>query len=398
MNILAISSILPVPGVIKHNDFVFQTYKYYNRLYPDDKIVIIKPVKYDFNLAHLIRKTSRLARLGKDRSRTINDFPVEIFPFLSSWGYRNLHALLTRSVLYLNRKRIKKLFSLYHFDVIHAQYLFPDGMLACMLGKKYNIPYFVTTHHERYYFDHFLSRKTGRWIMENAVAVLPLSHTNASYYRSIGIKNIELLPLGFSKSFLRSPKTRSQDPVSIFTAAELIRLKNIDKVLQAIRLLVPRHNLKYTVIGTGAEKENLQNLAKDLSLSAYVTFIDHIPHESIADEMYRHDIFIMPSYFETFGRVYFEAMAMGIPVICAKNSGIYGFFREYEEGLSVDHDNINEIAASLEYLISRPEERIRIGSNGRKLVQQYTWENVAEMLHDHYSLNKTHAHHVSSGN
>ena len=42
----------------------------------------------------------------------------------------------------------------------------------------------------------------------------------------------------------------------------------------------------------------------------------------------------MPSYVETFGRVYFEAMAMGIPIICAKNSGIYGYYKEMEEGVN----------------------------------------------------------------
>ncbi len=117
----------------------------------------------------------------------------------------------------------------------------------------------------------------------------------------------------------------------------------------------------------------------------HVDFISRIPHEQIADEMYKHDIFIMPSYFETFGRVYFEVMAMGIPVICAKGSGIHGFFKEMEEGISVDHKDIKSMTDALEYLINNPGKRLKIGANGKKLVEKHTWENIAVDLHNKYN-------------
>ncbi|MCK4747109.1 MAG: glycosyltransferase family 4 protein, partial [Bacteroidales bacterium] len=92
----------------------------------------------------------------------------------------------------------------------------------------------------------------------------------------------------------------------------------------------------------------------------------------------------MPSFFETFGRVYFESMAMGIPIICARDSGISGFFREREEGISVDHRSIDQITDELEYLITQPAERQRIGLKGQELVKRYTWEQVAVDLHGKY--------------
>jgi glycosyltransferase involved in cell wall biosynthesis len=100
----------------------------------------------------------------------------------------------------------------------------------------------------------------------------------------------------------------------------------------------------------------------------------------------------MPSYFETFGRVYFEAMAMGIPVICARNSGIFGLFREREEGMAVDHRNIDSIVDALEHLLSDRNERRRIGRNGQELVKEFTWENIAKELHIKYldSISRCH--------
>jgi hypothetical protein len=85
--------------------------------------VIIKPLKIDLNLMHFLKGEGLLRKLKGEYSREVNGFRVEIFPFLSSWGFRNLHALLTRSIYHINRKRIRDLFLEYRFDVIHAHYI-----------------------------------------------------------------------------------------------------------------------------------------------------------------------------------------------------------------------------------------------------------------------------------
>lgn len=145
-----------------------------------------------------------------------------------------------------------------------------------------------------------------------------------------------------------------------------------------------RYDITYTIIGKGPEKGHLVSLVEKLSLKDKIFFVEYIPHDQIANEMYKHDIFVMPSYFETFGRVYFEVMAMGIPIICAKNSGIYGLFKNGEEGIAVDHTSIVELEESLEQLIENPEERLRIGRKGQELVMKYTWENIVKDLNDKY--------------
>ena len=381
MNILSISSILPIHDLLPHNDFVFQTYLNYKKLFKEDEITIIKPIKYDFNLLSILKGATRLGKLKKKYTWEINGFQVEIFPFFSSWGLRNLHSLLTRSILIINNRRIKQLIPSAKIDVIHAQYIYPDGVLAYQLNKRFGIPYFVTSHNERYFFERKLSKRLALKIFRNASKVLPINQTNALYFKSLGVSNIELAPLGFNESFLREQKQIAHNSLSIFTVSVLIPLKNIDKVIRAIGKLIPKYEITYTIIGKGPEKENLVKLVGDLHLNEHIKFVDHIPHEEISDQMYKHDVFIMPSYFETFGRVYFECMAMGIPVICAKNSGIYGLFKEKEEGLAVNHESIDEIIHALEYLIGHPRERIEIGLKGQKLVRNYTWTEVAKDLH-----------------
>jgi glycosyltransferase involved in cell wall biosynthesis len=386
MNILSITGILPIPGVLKHNDFVFHTYKIYCNKYPADSVEIIRTTQYKTNIKKIIRSETDLDKLNRKFVWDILGFRVTIFPFYSMRRLRNINALSAFSAYFLNKKRLQEILSRFKPDLIHAQYIFPDGCIAYILNKLYNIPYVITTHGELFFFKHYLARKIGLRVLRRASYVIPINYSSYLYFTGAGIKPIKYLPLGFDKSFVRDQKSPAQGIVNIVTVADLIRLKNIDKVIMALPKLSSKNSFHYTIIGKGPEKDRLTGLVKKLGLSDAVTFIDFIPHDQIAAELYKYDIFIMPSYLETFGRVYFEAMAMGIPVICAKNTGIFGFFKEDEQGLSVDHRNTDDIAEKLEYLISHPVERARIGIAGKQLVENYTWETIVEEIHQIYDM------------
>lgn len=384
MNILSITGILPIPGVLTHNDFVFHIYKIYRDKYPADSVEIIRTTQYKTNIKKIIRSQTDLDKLKKKYVWDIFGFRVSIFPFYSMRRARNTNALAAFSAYFLNKKRLNQIISEFKPDLIHAQYVFPDGCVAYFLKKRFNIPYVITTHGELFYFKHFLARKIGLMVLKNASYVIPINYSSYQYFTKAGVKPIKYLPLGFNKSFLFDPKPISAGTVRIVTVAELIRLKNIDRVIMALKKISPELSFTYTIIGKGPEKNRLVALVQKLGLSDRVSFIEYIPHDKIASELYKYDIFIMPSYLETFGRVYFEAMAMGIPIICAKNTGIFGFFKEGEQGLSVDHRNTSDIAEKLEFLISNPSERARIGKAGKQLVENYTWETIIEEIHQIY--------------
>jgi len=384
MNILVISTVLPIPGVRKINDFIFQLYGNYKSLYGDDQVLVITPLKYNLNPISLLRGESIRRKLDNNFQLNQQGIQVEIFPFISAWRSRNLHAVVSRSIYYLNRRRIKKLFLDTSFDVIHSRFIFADGMLANMLSQRYKIPYMISTHNERFYFEHSYSRRVALRILKEASLVSPLSYSNFKYFMSQGIENLERSMHGFDTQFIKVQKAKSTGPVRLFTVAELIKLKNIDKVISSISVLAKKYDITYTIIGSGPEKDSLSRQVESLNLSKCIFFREQIPHKNIATEMHKYDIFVMPSYFETFGRVYFEVMAMGIPIICAKDSGIFGIFEEGAEGLSVDHTKISDLTAALEGLISNSEERLNIRLAGQKLVSNYTWENIARDLRAKY--------------
>ena len=78
-----------------------------------------------------------------------------------------------------------------------------------------------------------------------------------------------------------------------------------------------------------------------------------------------------------------EAMAQGKPVV-STIMGCMGL--EVENGKNIYiTDDPKEFAAKVVYLLRNRQERIRIGKNARRLVEErYTWNQIGEKLKEVY--------------
>jgi UDP-glucose:(heptosyl)LPS alpha-1,3-glucosyltransferase len=100
------------------------------------------------------------------------------------------------------------------------------------------------------------------------------------------------------------------------------------------------------------------------------------------DEIHRYyaaaDLFLFPTFYDTFGLVLTEAMASGLPVITNREAGAAELIVDGESGLLTnDAWNIDEIAAALQKLAADAVLRSRIGAAGRLVVEKYTWDRTA---------------------
>lgn len=136
--------------------------------------------------------------------------------------------------------------------------------------------------------------------------------------------------------------------VNIVTCAQLIKRKNIDKLIKA---LSDNEKIKLTVIGEGKELEPL------IKLSNRVKFTGYLPKDIVLDEMKMSDIFILPSVHETFGMVYLEAMAMGCITVCTENDGVDGIIKDGINGF-LTKPNVSSIRETIEKIISLDEGQI----------------------------------------
>lgn len=111
-------------------------------------------------------------------------------------------------------------------------------------------------------------------------------------------------------------------------------------------------------------REKLQARAHELGITDCVRFLP--PTNDVPSFLAALDVFLMPSYSETYGLVLIEAMAMGLPVISTTSGGVPELVRHGVDGLLVEPKNVPQLAEALMKLARQPAVRRRMGASGRE--------------------------------
>jgi len=291
------------------------------------------------------------------------------------------------------RRVVEDLYMKFSFELIHAHMGLPDGDAARRLSVDFEVPFVVT----------FRSTDLDRIAMRSArnAYVLRDVFTNAEYLiapsphlrTALGDRfdlDARVIEHGFdpkdvhvgSSPLLEKYKGRR----ILLSVSRLEPRKGIDLNLHALRSLLMRYeNLLYLVIGDGPHRSYLEGLVKDLRLEGHVEFIGRLPHRQVMEYMSIGEIFTLPSWQETFGLVYIEAMAHGKPIIGCRGQGVDGIVREKGTGMLADPKDVDSLVEVLDSLLGHPDEARAIGERARRLVlENYTWERNAEKTLDVY--------------
>jgi len=145
----------------------------------------------------------------------------------------------------------------------------------------------------------------------------------------------------------------------IITVANLIKRKQVDKVLKALSTLPAVAEWEYVIVGKGDQEEHLKRLAGNLGITGQVLFRGEMERDAVICELRESDIFILPSYNETFGLVYLEAMACGCLTIGSRHEGIDGIISDGKNGFLCDAGNEASIRDTLSRAITLSEEEYR---------------------------------------
>jgi phosphatidylinositol alpha-mannosyltransferase len=96
-------------------------------------------------------------------------------------------------------------------------------------------------------------------------------------------------------------------------------------------------------------------------------------------------VFCAPSTgFESFGIVLLEAMASGVAIVASDISGYRHVLTNDREGIAVPPADEEALARALIRLLESPDERQRLGANGRATAQRYAWSEVSKLLVSYY--------------
>lgn len=286
----------------------------------------------------------------------------------------------------------------YPTDLVHVHVSVPMGDIAGFLyAKKKNKPLIVTTHLDVGSYKgviiksfYYLYCKLITKLLSRADTIISPSEyyineagVSEKYRNKIvvipnGI-NIEDFDVPYSKEECREKLALSSPERILLCVGNLEPRKGFDILLKAMpKILKNVQDTKLVFVGNGIMSDVLKSLADNLGIFEHIKFAGFVDESKKVLYYKSADIFVHPSIYEIFGIVNLEAMACGVPIVASKVGGIPDVVKNGENGLLVPPRDSEALADAIIHLLENEDIRVKMGKNGRKKVENYSWKRIAE--------------------
>ncbi len=159
------------------------------------------------------------------------------------------------------------------------------------------------------------------------------------------------------------------------------------ELIKAFNLFKKRTGLPHKLVLAGSEGQNASIVHKAVLDSPYVSDIiltGYFPHKNLPELFSCAEACIIPSVCESASLTVLEAMSCGIPVLCSNAGGLSEVAGP--SPLYFDSDNIEEISADIEKIISDKDLAAKIVEETTEWVKRFSWDKTSartlEVLHN----------------
>jgi len=343
---------------------------------------------------------------GSKKQESIAGLRVIRFPyFFSRWEKLAMHGggilsqLETNPLYYLmvpfflmgQLLAVIRLVRNEHFDLIHAHWLIPQGLIAAlsMWIAGENVPLLCTSHGG----DLFALKGKGLqrlkcWIMDKSAALTVVSKAMRKTVVDMGVApdKVEVIPMGVDLKGLFTPDPGVQRKTDeLLFVGRLVEVKGLQILLDAMPKVLAKHpGIRLVVAGAGPLESELRASAAKLNMTDRVDFLGMVPQSKLPLLYQQATLAVFPFIVtksgvqEGFGLVVVEAMGCCCPVIAGDLPAIQDTVVHEENGLIFPSGNAQVLADSILKLLDDPEFRARLAGEGRKsVVQNFDWEIIA---------------------
>jgi phosphatidylinositol alpha-1,6-mannosyltransferase len=260
---------------------------------------------------------------------------------------------------------------------------------------------FLTLRHETH--RSAMKRRVAKGLLDAASVIVANSNWTRelclSVLGEIGVTlsedRVRVVPLGTDPEFFRTgidttaiqKKYELESGRWLVTVAPLAPSKGIDTVLHALAAANgDLANLRYMVVGSGAQLVPLKALAKKLGVTARVRFLTDVPDADLPALYNLATAYVGLSRqtgldVEGFGISFAEAAACGVPAIGARSGGIPDVVADGETGFLVNAERPDEVVEVVRRLLKDGKLARRLGKEGRARVERHqNWDRVTRDL------------------
>lgn len=202
-------------------------------------------------------------------------------------------------------------------------------------------------------------------------AFVVLTHGDRRLWKKI--ENIHVIPniLPFYPG-----RFSSGDHKRAISAGRLSYEKGFPFLLKAWSIVVRKYiDWRLDIYGNGEEYAKLDAMIQSLRLKDVVTI--HRPVKDIEEEYRNSSLYVMSSLYEGFSMAFIEAMACGLPCVSFDTpTGPAEVITQGEDGIVVEHKNVDKLAEAIMFLIEDEALRKSMGNNARENIKRFLPEYI----------------------
>jgi glycosyltransferase involved in cell wall biosynthesis len=298
---------------------------------------------------------------------------------------------------------IKKILEKEKIDIVHAYWLFPQGIIASLACKEK--PLIISgMGTDIFYGLRFRTlRLAARNAFDKANSIIVTSSALESrileHFPGLK-KKLEVIPVGIDAAISGPTKTAEalrkrhncETSKIILCIGRLTEQKGIQYAIGAMPAILKEHpNAKLLVVGDGNYRRHLAEIVQCHSVQDNVVFVGAVAHSQIADYLQIADIFMFPSLSdsklgtEAFGVALLEALSQKAAVVATRVGGIIDIIQDGKTGILVEQKSSEQISKAANELLSNANKRKKMGENGFKHVKDnFNWNKTTKKLEGVY--------------
>jgi len=182
----------------------------------------------------------------------------------------------------------------------------------------------------------------------------------------------------------RSPDWRrsygiDDNEVVVAFVSRLVWEKGLDVYADVIQRLeqkgIPHRSM---VVGDGPARDELERRLPS------TTFTGFLEGDDLARAYASSDVFLFPSDTETFGNVTLEAMASGLPTVCANAAGSRDLVNHEDTGLLCRPGDVEAFAEATKRVVLDTDLRNSMSTAAHERAQDFTWTTILDRMHEYY--------------
>lgn len=232
-------------------------------------------------------------------------------------------------------------------DIIHLHIADKDQWVILEYAKTQGIPVVLTEHWSGYLDHRFddkgaLGKKLTKLMIKRVERCTTVSGFLAdAIIERTGRTSIDILPNSVDLEGIKPNRSAAAGHFGVLADLD-DSIKNISGILSAFaKLSEEKDAVRLSIIGDGKDRQKLEDLAEELSVSNKVTFHGRAGHKASMELLNEVDTVIINSRKETFSIVCLEAIALHKKLICTRCGGPETFLKDENVLWTRIDDNID---------------------------------------------------------